>query len=195
MKIAIIRGAIMALIVSISSLGFGASLLESVVGDFSNNGLSPNGFALDKNGANPLSGSSQGGDKDYVTVTVQSGSWLTSLVLTSYVSNDGRAFIGMMSGPQFTESSTSTNVANLMGYTHFGTGAGNVGGDLLTNMKAAPGAKGFSTPLGAGTYSFWIQQLGAKTDYTMTFNTVPEPGTLMALAAGVAALSRRRKSR
>jgi hypothetical protein len=195
MKIAIIRGAIMALIVSISSLGFGASLLESVVGDFSNNGLSPNGFALDKNGANPLSGSSQGGDKDYVTVTVKSGSWLTSLVLTSYVSNDGRAFIGMMSGPQFTESSTSTNVANLMGYTHFGTGAGNVGGDLFTNMKTAAGAQGFSTPLGAGTYSFWIQQLGAKTDYTMTFNTVPEPGTLLALAAGAAALARRRKSR
>ena len=56
----------------------------------------------------------------------------------------------------------------MLGYSHFG-GSGDVGTDLLTKMNVA------GSSLAAGTYTVWIQQLGAATTYGLEFELTALP--------------------
>ena len=81
----------------------------------------------------------------------------------------------------------STNSAgSYLGYAHFGTGATNgnlpptdlTGVDILPiigNNTLASGSQGFTPPLSAGDYTFFIQQLGASTAYQFDFNVIAAP--------------------
>ena len=163
---------------------------ESSNGDISGNRLSPTAVTLAV-GDNDLLGSVQGNpsDLDYLTINVPAGDVLAHLVLKSFVSTDQRGFIGIQHGATFTEPTVGTTVGNLLGYTHFGPGAGNVGLDILPSMGAGPGSQGFLAPLGPGQYTFWIQQLGAATSYDFDFQVtaVPEPSAfVLALLCAIA---------
>lgn len=162
---------------------------EGVSGDLSNTQGSPNMFTL-SSGVNEVIGTVGTGDtQDWLTLTVPVGFQLSSVVLASYSSTDVQGFTGFAAGPTFAGSASSAG--SYLGYSHFGTAAGNgslpvanlVGADLLAIMKnplADPGALGFTDPLQAGSYAFLIQQLGATTAYQFnyTLTATPEPGTI-----------------
>lgn len=166
---------------------------ESLNGDLSNDRLIPTAYALAL-GTNSLVATSVSGDREYVRFTVPAGFQLSQVVLASYAGIDGTAFIGVQAGSTLTEPPTGTNVANLLGWTHFGPVPGNVGTDILDNMGVGAGAIGFVGALAAGDYTFWIQQTGANAaTYQMDFILVPAPGVAGLIGlAGVFASRRRR---
>jgi len=107
-------------------------------------------------------------DLDYLTVNVPAGSLMTAIELAAYTSTDDRSFIAIQAGSVFTEQASDPDVANLLGYLHFGVES--VGEDILPGMSAGEGAQGFTTPLEAGDYSFWIQETGADpVNYSLVF--------------------------
>ena len=71
-----------------------------------------------------------------------------------------------------------------------------LGTNILDDMGVGSGAIGFIPPLGAGTYSFWLQQTGgAVIGYGLDFVVVPEPtaaGLLSLGLLGLAFVGRRR---
>jgi len=108
------------------------------------------------------------GDRaDYVRFTVPEGQTLTAFSLVSYVSTDRIAFVALQPGTAVT--GTAQNAAPFKGYAHFGPGAS--GADVGANLISKLGG-----PLEAGDYSVWIQQLGARTDYS--FRLATEPATI-----------------
>jgi hypothetical protein len=141
---------------------------ESAQGDLSGNMSAPTSLALSA-GDNDLFATTQGGDLEFFTVTVPAGSTMTGLFLRSYVSSDQTAFMALQRGTTFTESPFAPNIANLLGYSHFGPGSGGVGVNLLPRLGTAQGAQGFTPPLQADSYTFWLQQLGGTTDYQLDF--------------------------
>jgi hypothetical protein len=161
---------------------------EAANGSLSGNRLAPSSFTLAV-GDNDILGTVQGGTSsklDYVTLTVPVGTKMVHLDLVSYASTDQKAFIGVQRGTTFTEPASGTNVANLLGWTHFGPGAANVGADILPSMGLGPGAQDFTAPLPPNQYTFWIQQLGAATNFDFDFvvQPVPEPSSVVLIALG-----------
>jgi hypothetical protein len=175
---------------------------ESTNGDLSNSQGAPTPFVLVP-GDNRVIGSVNGfaGDStDWLSVTVPAGTLLTSYVNAAYASTDSQGFTGFANGLAF-EGNPGVPAA-YRGYAHFGTFASNgslpvantVGTDMfdiMTNPNAYfPGQEpqGFTQPLGAGSYTFLIQQLGSATGYEFNFQVavVPEPSSLA--LAGVAGL-------
>jgi hypothetical protein len=198
-----------ALFVALMAVPASASVLynESLSGDLSNSGSSPTPLTISP-GINAVIGSVEGtggaDPQDWIALTVPSGLNLSAIVLANYSSTDLQGFFGFQSGGSFSGSVDSAS--NYEGYTHFGTGATNgsppmpatnlVGADLLSIMSMPaqdPGAGGFTPPLGPGTYSFLIQQLGALTNYEFDFDT-PEPSSLAAVACGMTLLRRKQFS-
>lgn len=166
---------------------------EAIQGDLSGNPAAPTAYTLPL-GVNTLIATSVRNDLEYVALTIPAGRTLSSLMLASYTSVDPIAFIAVQSGAVFTEPPTGTNVANLLGWAHFGPAFGQVGTDILDDIGAGGGAIGFTPPLPAGTYTFWIQQTGTNsTDYQLDFVVVPAPGVLGVSAAGFALAMRRRR--
>ena len=167
---------------------------ETANGDLSDNRLSPTLFAIGT-GANSISGFTEAGDLDYVTFTVPVGWNLSSIFHRTYVSNDFRAFIGLQEGSTFTESADAPNPANLLGYRHIGIETVNseIIDDLATSNLSTPPAMGFVGPLGAGNYTFWIQQTGAGSAYAfdLMLTPVPEPQQWMLMLAGALLLASR----
>jgi len=165
---------------------------EVTNGDISGDRNNPSVLTLTP-GTNSIIGTTAGGDLDYLRLNLPAGAALQSLTLSSYASNDGQAFIGMQRGSTFTEDPNTANPANLLGYTHFGPSAGNVGTDILPAMGRAFGAQGFTPPLTGGPYTLWIQQLGASTAYQFNAVATPEPaGGILLLGAAAICLRRRR---
>lgn len=164
---------------------------EAVHGDLSGDRLNPSSYVLAL-GSNSIIASSVSGDREYVTLNVPAGLSLSSLVLSAYEGDDQTAFIAVQNGTQLTEPPSGADVANLLGWTHFGPGAGlPPPEDVLDELGSGAGAIGFSGALPAGDYTFWMQQTGgAVATYRFDFVTTPEPASAMVLA--LAALLRRR---
>ena len=159
---------------------------ESVDGDLSGDGLNPT--VLDAGvGVNTLTGSISPDDLDYLTFNIAAGLQLDAIMLVSF-STDDVGFIGVMNGATFTEPPSDPDVANLLGWVHFGPDL--VGTDILDDMGLGDGAIGFTPPLPSGDYSFWIQQLNNDTDYELQFvvSAVPLPAALPLLGWGLLGL-------
>jgi len=182
---------------------------EAVNGDLSNAQATPTALALAP-GTNSIVGTVEGDTdlQDFVSLTVPAGKTLNSITLSSFVSPDLQGFTGVQVGASFVGSTFATG--SYAGYAHFGTGARNgalpptnlVGADLLpimANPSLAIGATGLTVPLGAGTYTFLIQQFGDATSYRFDYEVVavPEPATSALSAGGMALLAgwRRRRTR
>jgi hypothetical protein len=147
-----------------------------------------------------------GNKENWLALTIPAGLELSSDVLESYVSTDAQGFTGFQDGSSFVGNPETTPSA-YVGYTHFGTGATNganpptnlIGVDLLplmANPADAVGAQGFTPPLPAGTYTFFIQQLGATTNYQFDYgvSAVPEPTSIGLIGIGAAGLLKRRRA-
>ncbi len=133
---------------------------EAVDGDLADDRLAPTLLPFTA-GSNTVTATTVGGDRDYFTIQIPAGLQLDALILDAFLSDDDLSFIAMQGGTPFTEPPSGTEVANLLGYGHFGTGNDQVGTDILDDLAAGPGAIGFVAPLPAGDYSFWVQELSA----------------------------------
>lgn len=167
---------------------------ESVSGDLSNSGLAPTLLTISL-GSNDLFGTTgKTGtviDRDYFAFTVPQGAELTAITVlpgTMTLGTLGDSFIGLESGPQMTVSTAATTAAGLLGWDHYGTG--DIGVNILPLMGTGLGATGFTSPLPAGTYSFWVQEASAGTvPYGLEFTVAtPEPATWTMLLTGLTAL-------
>jgi hypothetical protein len=181
---------------------------ESVSGDLSDNKAAPTALVL-KAGLNSISGTVAGfpefggtDPQDWVSITIPTGFVMTSYVNAKFVSGDGQGFTGFQSGSSF--SGDEFVEGSYAGYAHFGTAANNpdsnpvtsstVGLNLLplmANPSFAPGATGFTPPLGAGTYTFLIQQgdpVTTRYQFNIALRSVPEAGSSLCLL-GMGALA------
>ncbi len=159
---------------------------EGIHGDLSGDGANPDVAAL-VFGSNTLTATSVSGDREYISFSMPAAGRLSAVVLDAYSGIDATAFIAVQSGTTFTEPPSGTNPANLLGYSHFGPGVEPVGSDILPSIGMGGGSMGFTPPLPAGNYTFWIQQTGDNAStYTFDFVVTPEPGALVLLGMGSA---------
>ena len=195
----LVCSALMSLPGVLGSSAFGGTLWNSADnGPLSTSGLAPTALGpmtLGSNdvfattGSNATTGVVQ---LNYFVVTVPVGFALGSITeLPGTQVGGALSFIGMEAGPQVTVSPDATTAAGLLGWTHYGPA------DINTNILPAmgipaEGSSGFTAPLGAGQYSFWIQELSTGA-FPYGFDlgleaasSVPEPGTLALLSVGIA---------
>jgi hypothetical protein len=168
---------------------------ESVSGDLSSSGLTPTLLTVSL-GPNDLFGTTgKTGtvvDRDYFTFTVPQGLELTALTVlpgTQTLGTLGASFIGMESGPEVTVSTAATDATGLLGWFHYDTG--DIGVNILPLMGTSGlGSTGFTAPLPAGTYSFWVQEASAGTvPYGLEFTVAtPEPASWTMLLTGMTLL-------
>jgi hypothetical protein len=136
---------------------------------------------------------------------------MISYVNAKYNAGDGQGFTGFQSGSSF--SGDEFVPGSYTGYAHFGTAAQNPDGNpttsstvgvnllpLMADPNFAPGTTNATFPLGAGTYTFLIQQGDPTTthyQFNMTVRPVaaPEPGSSLCLLAigSLATLALRRR--
>ena len=141
---------------------------NTVVGQVGQNG---NGGAASAPGA--------GYDADYFSFDIAAGQTLTRIKVDGYTvsGNAGNgSFVGYVAASSFVDQSTV---------------------DAWQFFSAGTGDLGF-TPLGPGSYSFWVQENtvnSGSVDYQLTFTVVPEPGSLALLGLGGVCLLGRRLSR
>jgi hypothetical protein len=171
---------------------------ESVSGDLSDSGLSPTALTV-ASGSNQVFGTTgrTAGvvDLDYFTFTVPVGEVLTSITIlpgTAGLGRLGDSFIGMQAGSQVTVLPTATDATGLLGWFHYDNS--DVGTDILPLLGTSDfGATGFTPPLPAGSYSFWVQELSTGTaTYGFDFSiATPEPASWAMLLAGMALIGAR----
>ena len=184
---------------------------EASMGDLSNESALPTNLAFFVSGAggstraNTVLGQTDSGAPDISTFAIAVGNQLTSLVLTNYAMGDGAMFVAIAAGEEFpndygeiNDNAFADTSAWLGGST---VGLGDVGTNVLPRMGSIGLGSGYDPPLGAGKYTFYIQQTGPLTDYGLDFNVssitaVPEPSMSLALGAmAVAAVGFRYRQR
>lgn len=149
---------------------------------------------------------------DYITISVPEGLAVSSINLDFYNSTDDRAFIAVQAGNQFT-ANLATGVGTLA-YNHFGwrglcattygalrpTAASanyNCTNGTDTNPQTTPastnlfsnvlsGSPKLGSPLPAGDYTFWIQQVSGDSEYRFTVSTINVPAPLPLLGGAAA---------
>lgn len=189
--------AAMAFVGSIASAGGLVIWDDAVNGDLSDDRFNPNVFALDNGVSSIISEtvlsnfpSSEGGDRDYFTVTIGAGQSITSIMLAESFNPaggfDAVGFMALQFGPIVTVDPAAPNPAPLAGFV-IGT-EDLIGTDILGLLS------GGLSELGAGEYAFWVQQTGEDlTRIRLDFNVVPAPGAMALLGLGGLVAGRRRR--
>jgi len=173
---------------------------EATSGDFANVGTSPTqvNFGLGSNLILGSTGRTAGiVDRDYFTFTLPAGWQLDTITVmpgTVSIGPSTISFIAVEAGTQVLTNPTGGDPSALLGWWHYGPN--DIGSDSLGVIGLGPGAIGFSGSLPAGSYSFWIQETATgSAPYVLDFgvSAVPEPAAALMLAAGLAAISLRRR--
>ncbi|MEL6258989.1 MAG: hypothetical protein AAFQ67_08035, partial [Pseudomonadota bacterium] len=112
-------------------------------------------------------GEAAGRDIDYVTFEVAEGQQLSAINLVSYDGGDAAAFLGLVEGAAFPTDASSTQASDLLGGVTYGDAQ--EGSDILDDIGGLQGATGFSGPLGAGTYTIWLNQTGPASTTSLEF--------------------------
>ena len=171
---------------------------ESVSGDLSGSRLSPTSImvALGSNQVFGTTGRTAGVvDLDYFTLTVPVGQVLTGITILPGTAGLGPltdSFIGLQAGSQVTVLPTASSATGLLGWFHYDSS--DIGTNILPLMGTSGfGSTGFTPPLPAGSYSFWVQELSTGTapygfDFTLA---TPEPTTWIMLLSGLALIAAR----
>jgi hypothetical protein len=162
--------------------------------------------------------------KDYVFFNVPTGRTFTGLTMDFYNSTDNRAFIALQAGTQFTAAPAGTTLPGALAYNHAGwrglcaasygvlrptgpdlTLANCIQNDGHTPVPGRPtdlftqvfsGSPTVTSPLPAGAYVLWTQQVSGISEYTLTATTAPAPGPLPLMGAlGAFGWSRRLRRR
>lgn len=161
-----------------------ADIDEAVAGDLSNLGRNPSSLEL-TNGSNLVSGRQGAPDIDFLHVVVPPGHVLDALlVLPGTVVGNGRSFIGVQQGDEFSADPAAAREEDLLGYTHIN--AVFAPRDLLQDIGAGFGAQGFSGPLPAGDYTFWIMETASgsfpfRFDFVVSMSAGPAARQVPAL--------------
>lgn len=160
---------------------------EAVSGDLANVGTSATPVTL-TSGLNRIlgaTGRSEAGvvDRDYFTVNVPFGMNFSALtVVDGTVQGGGVAIIALQAGNRFTVSPNSGSAAGMLGWYHYASV--DAGTDILPSMgQPAFGSSGFTAPLPAGNYSFWIQELNTGTypyGFDLELTPIPEANSVIA---------------
>jgi hypothetical protein len=168
---------------------------ENVNGDLSGVGTAPSMVMLTP-GSNQIVGATgdqgAGVDIDDFTLTIPVGWQISSLELMPITGPESAAFLGIQAGSQM----TASTAGGLLGWMHYA--AFDTGQNLLPRIASGFGAMGFTVPLKAGTYSFWIQDYDpgpSPYGIDLTVTAVPEPATALALLSGLAAIAALRRRR
>ncbi|HVE16173.1 MAG TPA: hypothetical protein VNB29_05525 [Chthoniobacterales bacterium] len=148
---------------------------ETANGNFSNDRTAPTPIAVG-DGSNTIRGLLTGGSgdvkyHDYVTFGIPAGYAMVAIKLDALTSsNSGTTIVGLAAGNAFPTDPNGGNASMMLGWTTAApTG---VGSDILPTMAKANyggiGNSGFSIPLGAGTYSLWIQDYDDPATYQLS---------------------------
>jgi hypothetical protein len=188
-----------------------AAWIESSNGDLSGNFASPTFVPLTPNSSNTVAGTVTGAgggvstDIDYFTITVPVGQVLSALFVRPGTTSGGTgSFIGLYAGSTATNPATATG-SQLLGYDLYKAADANT--DILPTMATflfgpiTNKSQGFTPPLAAGNYTFWIQE-GSLGTFNYNFDlvlsaapaAVPLPAGLLPslfLSAGVIAGAKR----
>jgi hypothetical protein len=170
---------------------------ETVSGDLSNSFSAPTLLTVSF-GANDVLGSTGKSattgviDRDYFTFTVAPGLELTGVTVlpgTQTLGPLGDSFIGVESGTMLVNPQTAVDATGLLGWDHYGTN--DTGVNILPLMGiSSMNSTGFSGPLPAGTYSFWVQEATVgSVNYGLEFTVAPEPASWTMLLTGMAAIA------
>src|SRR5262245_44299501 len=143
---------------------------EGVNGDLSNDRLNPTAHVLSP-GSNVLFATMGPSDLDYLTLSLPQGLTLDQIMLVSHSGDSFVSFIAVQSGATFTVPPTTATASGLLGWAHFG----GFSTDLLASMSTGAGAIGFTPPLRAGTYTFWLQEVDAPVQYALDFKVSAVP--------------------
>ena len=163
---------------------------EDIDGSLSTDRFNTTNFGTLSVGSNNMIADTQSGISKFFTFTIAEGEELSAMILDEWISEDDLGFLGVVTGDFFSVDPSNPDVTQLLGYVHHGDTF--VGEDILPAMGQGPGSIGFTGPLGAGTYSFWIRQGGADlTTQDINFVVTPAPGAFALL--GVAGLILRRR--
>jgi hypothetical protein len=175
---------------------------ENLNGDLSTNPAAPTPIVFQL-GSNVINGSVFTGNdtRDYITFTLPAGFELVSLRLLEYddlntgTPNDGNTGFHAINLGSTSFIPSDSTAGNFLGGDHLNP---TIGVDLLPDLAIGGSAggghagTGFTVPLQADTYSYLVQQTGPQlTGYSIEFNVVPEPSSVVLLLAGVGAVASR----
>jgi hypothetical protein len=169
---------------SLTSAGRSATYDEAIDGALSNNHLAPTSFEVSP-GSNTIKGQVTA-NWDYVRFSVPTDSVLSSVRLVSYTTSgvpNNVGFFAIAAGDNVSVAPPGSNpISGVLGWILFN--ASNIGPNLLPAMATAgSGATGFTPPLPAGTYTFWIQDTAQTVGYEFAFDITPDSGVNAAVAA------------
>ena len=174
---------------------------EPTDGELSNDNLDPTDLGAFNIGTSTVSGTvvdaraAVDPNVDVFTFQIAAGNFLSPITLTNFVSGDNVGFLGFNNGATFPFDTAgldnSPDQSLFDGGLLFGE---DINVNLIPDLADGSIGAGFSDPLGAGDYTIFLQQLGETSiDYTLSFDVIPEPSSILLLGMGSFAFLRRKR--